>query len=74
MNNKREKCNFELIKIMNRTYLYFYDMPGQHGKVRKVKNYVMSVLVTQAYVDDWENIHFVLLSSSNRRYDLLSIV
>ena len=24
--------------------------------------------------DDWENIHFVLLSSSNRKYELLSIV
>ena len=24
--------------------------------------------------DDWENIHFVLISSSNRKYELLSIV
>ena len=24
--------------------------------------------------DDWENIHFVLLSSTNRKYELLSIV
>ena len=24
--------------------------------------------------DDWENKHFVLLSSSNRKYELLSIV
>ena len=29
---------------------------------------------THSPCDDWENIHYVLLSSSNRKYELLSIV
>ena len=35
---------------------------------------VMCFQFTHFPCDDWENIHLVLLSSSNRKYELLSIV
>ena len=34
----------------------------------------MEIQFTHLPCDDWQNIYFVLLSSSNRKYELLPIV
>ena len=66
------------LNLLNACQIYFVEC------VSKIKH-IFSVIHCPLYgtvcfrfphfpCDDWENIHFVLLSSSNRKYELLSIV
>ena len=58
--------------------IYFVECVSKIKHIFSVIHYTIYGAVcfqfTHFPCDDWENIHFVLLSSSNRKYELLSIV
>ena len=57
---------------------FFFECVSKIKNIFSVIHYTIYGAVcfqfTHFPCDDWENIHFVLLSSSNRKYELSSIV
>ena len=58
--------------------IYFVECVGEIKHILSVIHYTIYRAVcfqfTHLPCDDWDNIYFVLLSSSNRKYELLPIV
>ena len=67
-----------ILIIKNACQIYFVECVCKIKHIFSVIHYTIYGTVcfqfTHFSCDDWENIHFVLLSSSNRKYELLSIV
>ena len=70
----------EDIGLLNSCQIYFVECVSKIDHIRSVIHYTISIYgavcfqFTNFPCDDWENIYFVLLSSSNRKYELSSIV
>ena len=68
----------EEIELIKCCQIYFVECVNKIKHIFSVIHYTIYGSVcfqfTHFPCDDWENIHFVLLSSSNRKYELLSIV
>ena len=66
------------LNVWNTCEIYFVECVSKIKHIFSVIHYTiygaMCFQFTHFPCDDWENIHFVLLSSSNRQYELLSIV
>ena len=66
------------LNIRNACQIYFVECVSKIKHIFSVIHYAIHGAVcfqfTHFPCDDWENINFVLLSSSNRKYELLSIV
>ena len=66
------------LNLWNTCQIYFVECVSKIKHIFSVIHYKIYGAVcfqfTHFPCDDWENIHFVLLSSSNRKYELLSIV
>ena len=66
------------LNLWNAWQIYFVQCESMIKHVFSVIQYTiygaLCFQCTHFACDVWENIHFVLLSSSNRKYDLLSIV
>ena len=66
------------LNLKNACQIYFVEFVSKIKHIFSVIHYriygAVSFQFTHFPCDNWENIHFVLLSSSNRQYELLSIV
>ena len=66
------------LNLWNACQIYFVECVSKIKYIFSVIHYAVYGAVcfqfTHFPCDDWDNIHFVLLSSSNRKYELLSIV
>ena len=64
--------------LKNAYRIYFVECVSKIKHILSVIHYIICgavcVQFTHFSCDDWENIYFVLLSSSNRKYELLPIV
>ena len=66
------------LNLWNACQIYFVEYVSMIKHILTVIHYTVYGAVcfqfTHISCDDWDNVHFVLLSSSNRKYELLSIV
>ena len=66
------------LNLWNARQIYFVECVSKIKHIFSVIHYAiygaLCFQFTHFHCDDWENIHFILLSSSNRKYELLSIV
>ena len=66
------------LNLWNAWQIYFVECVSKIKHIFSVIHYTIYGSVcfqfTHFPCDDWKNIHFVLISSSNRKYELLSIV
>ena len=69
---------FEDIEHLNVCQIYFIECVSEIKHIISVTRYTIYGAVcfqfTHPPCDDWENVYFVLLSSSNRKYDILPFV
>ena len=67
-----------LKNICDSCQIYFVECVSEIKHILSVIHYTIYAAVwfefTHLHCDDWENIYFVLLSSSNQKYELLPIV